>query len=49
MKSNDSPLYSNALFRAIPTFFTTNHHSYARWTSLYAQDLFNIKQENPAI
>ena len=49
MKSNDIPLYSYALFQAIPIFFTNNHYNYARWTSLYALDLFNIKQENPAI
>ena len=49
VKSNDIPLYSYTLFHAIPIFFTTNHHNYARWMSLYAQDLFNIKQENPAI
>ena len=49
IKSNDIPLCSYALFQAIPIFFTTNHHNYARWMSLYARDLFNIKQENPAI
>ena len=43
MKSNDIPLYSYALFQAIPIFFTTNHHNYARWMSLYTTDLFNIK------
>ena len=42
-------IYSYALFQAIPIFFTTNHHNYARWMSLYALDLFNIKWENPAI
>ena len=49
IKSNDIPLYSYALFQAIPIFFTTNHHNYARWMSLYALYLFNIKQQNPAI
>ena len=49
IKSNDIPLYSYALFQTIPIFFTTNQHNYARWMSLYALDLFNIKQENPVI
>ena len=49
LKSNDIPLYSYALFQAIPIFFTTNNHNYARWMSLYALYLFNIKQQNPAI
>ena len=49
IKSNDIPLYSYALFQTIPIFFTTNQHNYARWMSLYALDLFNIKQKNPAI
>ena len=30
IKSNDIPLCSYALFQAIPIFFTTNHHNYAR-------------------
>ena len=49
VKSSDIPLYSYTLFHAIPIFFTTNHHNYARWMSLYALESFNIKQENPAI
>ena len=49
IKSNDIPLYSYALFEATPIFFTTNHHKYTRWMSLYALDWFNIKQENTAI
>ena len=49
IKSNDISFYSYALFQAIPIFFTTNNHNYITWMSLYALDLFNIKQENPAI
>ena len=49
IKSNEIPLYSYTLFQVIPIFFTTTHHNYARWMSLYALDLFNIKQKNPAI
>ena len=46
IKSNGIPLYSYALFQTIPILFTINHHNYARWMSLYALDLFKIKQEN---
>ena len=49
IKSNGISFYSYALFQAIPIFFTTNNHNYITWMSLYALDLFNIKQENPAI
>ena len=39
----NTALYSFALFEVTSIFFMTNHHSYARWMSLYSLDLANLE------
>ena len=43
IKINNTVLYSFALFEVTSIFFMTNHHSYARWMSLYSLDLANLE------
>ena len=43
IKINDTALYSFVLFEVTSIFFMTNHHSYARWMSLYSLDLANLE------
>ena len=43
IKINDIALYSFALFEVTSIFFTTNHHDYGRWMSLYSLDIANLE------
>ena len=44
MKTNDFTLFGYALFQLSSIYFSTNHHNYARWITLYALELLNIAE-----
>ena len=44
MKTNDFTLFGYALFQLCSTYFSTNHHNYAKRMILYASELLNIAE-----
>ena len=49
VRINNLDLLTYSLNKMIPLCFTTGHHNYARWLTMYVMKLLNIEDTHPGL